>query len=309
VNTFAYPNYPPLGLGYIGTYLNAHGHHVRIFDIMHGKEEYVDQLINFHPDFVGYNSFTVSIPMLQHLIEIARVAKPDATLVVGGHQANVLPLDTFEILKPDILILGEGERKLLEVIESKHSLEKTEGILARIRGNMHQSYKTSYIQDLDSLPFPDRRLMHAHEYTGDRFCKKRPYTHLITGRGCSASCTFCANKAMWGRMVRRRSIRNVADEVEELLRDGWKEIYFADDTFTINKAYVRSFCTEIIQRGLDFTWKAQARADTLDLETASMMKAAGCHTIQIGVESGNQKTLDFLKKGIRIADIEKAFDI
>ena len=308
VNTLNYPYYPCLGLGYIGTYLQVHGHKVIIFDVGKGFKKYEETLLSFKPDFVGFNSFTAGMTTLKNLIQLTR-SHSDTQIVIGGHHANAEPLETFKTLKPDFVVLGEGEHKMLQLVEQTVAPSKMDGLLTEVNGQLYESYKVDFIKNLDDLPFPDRKLMNAEECEGDWMVKRTPYTSAITGRGCPYSCSFCANNVMWKRRFRKRSIHNVLDEVEELLSEGWKEIYFADDTFTVVKDYVLRFCKEIHDRGLDFTWKVFARVDTVDSEMLKSMKKAGCHLLCFGVESGNQKTLDLFNKGTDLDTIKSAFQL
>ena len=303
VNTYAYPNYPSLGLGYIGAYLKHFGHDVRIFDIIKGIPEYEKTLATFHPEFIGLNSFAMTDDDLRSLVCISREAS-DAIIVVGGIYATSSPDLVFREIKPDILVLGEGEKKMLDIVEGKPT-ERIDGVVT----SKHRSYNFDFIEDLDALPFPDREMMHAREYQSDWVHEQEPFTSVMTGRGCPWDCSFCGSKLMWKRQVRRRSVSNVLEEIEQLLAQGWREIYFVDDTFTLSKSYVLDFCREIRERGLAFTWKSCSRVDVLDRETALAMKKAGCHTLLFGVESGNQKTLDFLNKRITLDETRRAFRI
>lgn len=125
---------------------------------------------------------------------------------------------------------------------------------------------------------------------------------ITTSRGCPHSCTFCVYpQTMTGHKVRLRGVDNVVDEIEYIARSfpEVKSIFFEDDTFAANKSRCRQICQEIIRRGIKMAWTANARAD-LDKQTLQVMKKAGCRSLCVGFESGNQQLLDNIKKRITL---------
>jgi anaerobic magnesium-protoporphyrin IX monomethyl ester cyclase len=121
---------------------------------------------------------------------------------------------------------------------------------------------------------------------------------------------FCSCTSMWGHRVRLRSPQNVVDEIENIIGTySIRRFGFVDDTFTIVGNHTRGICEEILTRGLDIEWACNVRVDTLTEDLVQLMKRAGCARFFMGVESGNQKTLDFVKKKTTITQIEKAVKI
>jgi radical SAM superfamily enzyme YgiQ (UPF0313 family) len=123
---------------------------------------------------------------------------------------------------------------------------------------------------------------------------------IFTGRGCPHKCTFCSwPVTLMGRKYRARSAENIADEFEYIQDElpEVKEIFIEDDTFTLNKKLVREFCEEIERRKIDVTWSCNARAD-LDYETMKKMKKVSCRLLIVGYESGSDKILKNIKKGV-----------
>jgi len=119
----------------------------------------------------------------------------------------------------------------------------------------------------------------------------------MSTRGCPFDCEFCSN-VLFGGSYRERSPGNVVDEIEEALALGYDRISFADDVFTLNRRRVVAVCDEIARRGLHFAWECLGRVDSLDFETARLMKAAGCFRIFFGIESGNEEILRLMNKQI-----------
>ncbi len=162
-----------------------------------------------------------------------------------------------------------------------------------------------FLSDLDSLPFPARDLMNNALYL-------RPDTGELqatiqTSRGCPASCIYCLTPTISGKEVRKRSAKNIVDEIEECLTQYHiRNFFFRADTFTIDKEWVHEVCEEILTRGLDIEWVANSRVKPLQLETLQIMKKAGCWLLALGIESGSEKSLQKMKKGAQVADAYEA---
>jgi len=161
---------------------------------------------------------------------------------------------------------------------------------------------------LDSIPFPARHLLpdlklyrpNAQSY------RKLPATTIITSRGCPFNCIFC-DRSTFGKKYRTHSAEYVVDEIQMLIEQfGIKEIWFVDDTFTIDKNRVMQICNMIMERNLDISWSCLGRVGTVTIEMLKMMKKAGCWMIAYGIETGNQEVMDYIKKGITLEQAEQA---
>ena len=165
------------------------------------------------------------------------------------------------------------------------------------------------IGNLDELPFPARDLIDWSIY--DK--ADSPIT-VITGRGCPYRCLFCKpmQEKLFGKEIRRRTPSNVVDEIQGIEKETKLPnhiICFVDDTFLLSRDWIGSFCNEIKKRGVKIRWVCQARIDNINTELLEIIKEAGCLTISMGVESGSQKILDFLRKDTKVKDIIRAFDL
>jgi radical SAM superfamily enzyme YgiQ (UPF0313 family) len=163
------------------------------------------------------------------------------------------------------------------------------------------------IEDLDTIPFPARHIVktngyRAAIYSGDK-C-----TAMVSSRGCPHQCTFCVwPNTLYGHRFRARSAKNVVDEMEEVEKKyGIDEVYFDDDTFTINRKRVMEICRLIRERDLHVSWIVQARVDTVDREVLMAMRDAGCHYILFGIESGSPEMLARMKKRITLDKAREA---
>ena len=163
------------------------------------------------------------------------------------------------------------------------------------------------IDDLDSLPLPDREDFRISDYQQAFYYGKKTAL-VITSRGCPYGCTFCLwPTTLFSRKFRMRSAKKVVDEIEQLIeKEQVDEIFFDDDTFTINNKRVMDICDEIIRRGLKIPWCCMGRVDNVSEEMLRLMKSAGCYQIFYGFESGSEEILRACRKGITKDQIRNA---
>lgn len=160
------------------------------------------------------------------------------------------------------------------------------------------------MKNLDILPFQAVDLLPKKYY--DIITKSSPIAFMITSRGCPYRCTFCSSK-IYTRKYRFRTAENVINEVSFLVKNGFKDITFFDDSFTVNRKRVLEICDKIKDKQI--SWRCLSRVDNVDKELLKSMKDSGCYQIQFGVESGSQRMLNLMKKGIKVNQIKKAFEL
>ena len=122
------------------------------------------------------------------------------------------------------------------------------------------------------------------------------------------NCNFCY-KDTFGRKYRQRSVDNVLDECEEIMKAGGKELYFIDDLFVFDKQWLREFCEKKKKRKINLPFKCLGRIDRLDEEMIILLKKSGCHTIAIGIESGNQAVIDWIDKKLNLEEVSACCDL
>lgn len=297
---------PPLGLAYLASALEAEGHEVRVVDSLAMDYELEDvgrEIKRFDPELVG---ITATTPMIYDAYEVARVAKaenPNCTVALGGPHASFTARETLsECGEVDVVVRGEGERTFAE-LASGEELRRIRGIAYRDDGRLRETAERGFIESLDELPPPAYHLlpMRRYKFKGLRFAT------MVTSRGCPFGCIFCSSSRLMGKAWRGRSPENVLEEMR-LLREGYgvREIEILDDTFTLSRRRTREICELIREQRLDVSWSCSSRVDTIDEGTAREMRAAGCHSIYLGVESASQRSLDFLRKGISLAAARRA---
>ncbi len=306
---------PPLGIGYIASVLEQNNFDVKIIDcrvlnIMF--EDLVKILKSMKPDVIGVTATVLEIQKSIKFAEVIKKELPDSLLVLGGPHLTSSPLKTLEQSAFDIGVIAEGEYTLLEIVqklsESKtgkltsSELKDIKGIVYKDKSHIKLTPPRPYIKDLDSLPFPARHLyppLSKYRPVPASYTKL-PLGHIITSRGCPGQCIFCDRK-IFGNVFRARSPKNVADEIEQLIKVyKAKEIKFFDDTFTVNKKRVMEILAELKKRNLKFPWSCLTRVNCVDFELLKAMKEAGCWQIAYGLESGDQRMLDIMKKGITV---------
>ena len=300
---------PPLGLAYLASSVEGDGHKVKILDAFAkwlSWTEFEEEVKKEKPDVIGIGGMTPTIDLTIRAIKICRPYTP--TIVVGGPHLTVYKQDFFrECPEADLGIIGEAEesfRLVLKRIEEKKDIWDIPGIVCVDKINP----PNGYIENLDNLPFPARHLLSDRHYRYALWPGKK-ITTMITSRGCPYQCIFC-DKSIFGSRWRARSPQNVVEELELVTKEfGVQSIIIYDDLFTFNKQRVMDICQGILEKGLKIEWKCEGRVDRVDFEMLKLMKKAGCSLIAYGVESANQNSLNFLKKGTTIGQIRRAFEI
>ncbi|WP_448535220.1 B12-binding domain-containing radical SAM protein [Pseudothermotoga sp.] len=287
--------YPPLGLMYISSILKRANYPVTLIDMNVQPFDWR----NF--DYSDFDVVGISVdrPRFPLAKQIALRAKNHGVItVLGGPHATA---EYKSILREgicDYVVLGEGERTFLQLIESlEHGEPHTEidGLAYLLEGEVFAK-PPEFVQSLEELPLPDRENVKLYK---TKFCGQ-PATSMITSRGCPFDCEFCSASQFMGCRISERSVENVLKELELVKKMDYGSVIFFDDNFTLNAKRTIELCEGMLKRNLNFRWWAFARADELlnreDLLEA--MSKSGCKMLFIGFESAEDKVLKEYKKGL-----------
>lgn len=308
--------FPQLGLLYLASVLRNEGYNISYFDTTaenSSLEKVLSGIRSFRPDICGFSLYTGGILKQYKAIEEIKKIFPDCVIIVGGPHASALPEQTLnECMEIDFLVCGEAEetlRELLNLMRDGKSPDGIDGICYKKDGLFMHNKARELIADLDSVPFPAYDLVFSNKYKyhnrkmeiGGRVAA------VTTSRGCPFNCAFCY-KAIFGSRYRRRSPKNVVEEIKILIKE-YKvdDIMFVDDLFAVNRQWLKEFCQELGRNNLNIPWKCLGRVDTLSMEDMKMMKAHGCYGIEFGVESGNDMVLQDINKKITVSQVRKTF--
>jgi anaerobic magnesium-protoporphyrin IX monomethyl ester cyclase len=284
------------GLASIGAYAKAAGYDVNLIDLrkLSGWEEFTSKIRTDPADVYGISISQADCKPGAELINKIKEILPDSRIIVGGIHPSVFPFE-YADQEVDSVVVGEGEITfvdLLKMIENKLSLPKI------IRGSK---------PNLDEIPWVDRELFDYEEELKCLFSPEQPgpSVTILAGRGCIYKCTYCqpAENKVFGLPYRLRSPQNVIEELKYLQdRYNFKNIIFWDDTFTINKKWIMKFCDLYEAERFGATISACSRADIIcDNEPmVERLASIGVNWFVVGLESGSQRLLDFIKKGTTV---------
>jgi anaerobic magnesium-protoporphyrin IX monomethyl ester cyclase len=301
--------YPPLGILSISAYLKAAGYHVGVFDsTFRTFSEYADLLERERPPVVG---IYVNLLTRSRAVGMSRAAKDRGAIVIlGGPEPANYP-EEYLRRGADVIVFGEGEAALAELLPAlakngPHALEHIQGIAyCNDEGRVVRTGARPMIDDLDSLPDPDREAIDINRYLHAwRMHHGAGSLSLICARGCPYHCTWCSH-AVYGHTHRRRSPRRVAQEVESIAsRYQPDRLWYADDVFTMHHPWLREYAGELKRRALRIPFECISRADRLTEEIADLLADMGCHRLWLGSESGSQRILDAMRRGVTVEQVQ-----
>lgn len=302
--------YPKLGLLYVAAYYEREtGNTAAFIDCPPENVSESDMLARVReikPDMVAMSIMTFNLLDALRTAKVLRQENPDLKICLGGPHVNLYPKETLNLPEIDYVVFGEGEKIFTRLVLA---LEKDAEPLSSInglgwkQGNIpHINPAETELLDLDELPFPARHLVDVSSYQ-HIIGEGRQFFTIQATRGCPAACTFCDIRKTKFRI---RSPESVVNEIEELVKMGVDDLFFVDDTITIDKKNVLAICKLIADRGIKINFKISARVDTINPEVVAALKKAGCYRIHFGIESATPKHLQYLQKGQTLEKVERA---
>jgi len=304
--------YPPLGLLSLSAYLKSRGFTVDVYDSTFGSKAQL--LVRLGQTPGGVLGLYTNLMTRRAILDIVGAARQHGwKIVLGGPESANYPAE-YLAAGADAIVIGEGETALEELLPAlaafgPHRLGNVRGIVFRDEtGKVVRTPERPKIPDLDALPFPDREAIDHQPYL--QAWKKHHGSssiNLITARGCPYHCTWCSH-AVYGFSHRRRSPANVADEMAAIVeRYDPDQVWYADDVFTISHPWLRNYAAELKERGIHRPFETITRADRLQNEDAvRALVELGCYRIWIGSESGSQRILDAMQRGVTVEQVRRS---
>ena len=290
------------GLLYIAATLERAGHEVQIYDGF-VDERKPEDFVDFAPAVIGFS--VIAGPYLEGSIVQSKRFKeilPDVKIVWGNLQPTVLPAQTVVEPYVDFVIMGAGEYTMLDLVQhletGSPSLPEIKGLGYKLDGLPTINERRPFIKHLDELPDPAWHLVKMERYSE---------IGLSTSRGCAYRCAYCYHSAFDRGYASELSAERVVEQLERVQKlYGAKFIRFNEDNFAFNRKRLRQVCKLLIERKSRVKWACESRADLSEADVALMAKA-GCVAMGLGPETGSQRMLDFIQKGISLEQMEKTF--
>jgi len=288
-----------VGIFTLASYIRSKGFKVAITD---GTFEDIAMEIGSYSSIkvLGVTALTTEAEFAYKVCDYFKNKFKDSLCLIGGYHATCSKEEIFKESKFDIIVFGEGEETLYEIL-SRKKLSEIKGIIYKDKNEIITNPQRDLIQDLDVIPFPAYDLIDMRDYFhhirhSKGICKKT--ICLLVSRGCYFDCVFCCSKAMWRRRFRIHSTDYIIELIKKLIDTyDMDSISFLDDELVTNNKKMGDLCDKMIEMGISkkIKWSCHSTVLAINKEILNKMKDAGCVLVRIGIESGNQKTLSYLK--------------
>ncbi len=303
------------GLGLISAVLKQGGHKTELLVTSRFDPDELDKAVGmFQPNLVGISCtsglFRLSVEITQFLSKNYRLP-----VVMGGVHSTMMPEEALAVDGVFGICIGEGEFPMLELcdaLDKGQDHRRIDNFWFNENGRIIRNEIRPLIQNLDSLPFPDRELFHFQQLI-DNY----PEAEFMASRGCPYRCTYCVNHALLnlykgkGKFVRYRSVENLLAEIDFVASKYRKicHLGFHDDVFILNRAWLKEFCEKYRKR-FNLPFWCNATVTRLDEEMLGWLKEAGCMEVRMGIESGNDYIRnEILEKRVEKKEIIRAFQL
>lgn len=323
----------PLGLAYIASALEAMGERVKVIDAIGEAPKkrtrcYKGFLVGLCPEeiveripegssIIGISViFTHEWPILVHLVDLIKEAKPNCTVILGGEHVTSMPEFCLMTSKADIITLGESEDTiccLVDALETGRSLDDIDGIGYRQGKRIVVNPRRSRERDIDKIPYPAWQHFNLQAYMDQGFIGGIETNELtlpiLATRGCPYQCTYCSAPNMWTPLWLPRDPIKVVDEIEHHVKTyGARNFPFQDLTAIIKKEWIVAFCEELLKRDLGISWQLASgtRSEAIDLEVAMLLKKTNMVNTAYAPESGSETTRKYIKKQMKTDRLMKS---
>ena len=304
--------YAPLGILYLSSYLRGKGFDVDIYDSTFGSREELFGILDVGPPAaIGIYS---NLMTRANVLDISARARAAGWKVIVGGPEPANYADEYLGAGADLIVTGEGEyalERLLTTHMDRSEWPSIPGIMFRAPdGSVIRTGPTQLIPNLDAQPWPDRERVDIPRYLKTwREHHGTGSVSVITARGCPYHCNWCSH-SVYGKTHRRRSPKSVVDEVAWIAQRYQPDmLWLADDVFTIHHGWILEYATEMKRRGLKLPFECITRADRLNPLIAETLAGLGCFRVWIGSESGSQRILDAMQRGVKVEQVRNAVSL
>ena len=301
--------YPPLGLLYLSSHLRSKGFHCDLYDSTFGSREELFRMLDEGPP--GVVGIYVNLMTRPNALAIAARAREAGWLVMLGGPEPANYAAEYLASGADLIVGGEGElavERLMRANFERSAWRATPGLTFRgSSGELIDTGPAELLHDLDAQPWPDRERIDIAKYLETwRRHHGMGSVSVITARGCPYKCNWCSH-SVYGHSHRRRSAKAVVGEIEWALnRYNPEMLWIADDVFTIHHGWLAEYAAEMKRRGMRIPFECITRADRLNERAAELLAELGCMRVWIGSESGSQRILDAMERGVSVQQVRNA---
>lgn len=303
--------YFPLWLSYAAGVLDKEGYTLKLIDAPARcitKEDCLEEIRAFNPDMVVVDTSTASINSDLAYSKVLKDTLPAVKIVLVGTHVSATVKEILPEYKDYVDFIARHEYdytipEIAKALEGKMKFEDVLGISYCENGELKETANRPYIQNLDELPFVSmvyKKYLNYKDYFYAHV--SYPTISIFSSRGCPSKCFYCMySQVMFGKGYRKRSAKNLFEEIQYIVANfpDVNEILIDDDNFAVDQKNVQEFCKMMIENRIQLKWVVQCRV-TLSYETMVLMRKAGCRLVVVGYESGSQKVLDGMRKGITL---------
>lgn len=302
--------WPPLGILLLGTILKRQGHNVYLLDHASTNlnlEKTLAWIKRRDPELIGITAMTIGFSSAIKIAQMVKKWNPNVKIVLGHYHPTICAgkiLEKYGHLV-DFCVRGENEYILSNLIDylEKNQNSEPKGILGlsyRHNDTVKHNPVCPINENLDELPFPDLKLLatNYHQNLAGINLMNSKFTTTFFTRGCPFNCSYCTVPTISHRQCRSKSPQHIVDELSFLASEGYSEIAFVDDNFSINLKKILQFCRILRKENLDLNWHVEMRVDRVSKELFEQLVLAGCKSVSFGIESANQRILNYYNKQI-----------
>ncbi len=303
----------PFGLASLASFVDQPDYQVRGIELNWPAEkimrrylkiddDILKQILDFSPNMVAMSTYASNMYNCLFWADVIKQKLPNCFIVIGGNHVSYMPQECLLSCKAiDAVVKFEGEIPFKMLCEKcaagDYNFADVPNLVWRKNGQIIENHKTVFLDNIESLPIINRSY-----FASQQSDKLLNHADVISARGCPFHCTFCDCNHYWQKTHRTRGVKSVIEELKMLIdkNPGIKSVRFRDESITLRKQYCMDLCNALIDNKIRLELQAHSRLDGLDEELISVLAKAGFKLLFIGVESGSEKVLRNLKKGIKL---------